>query len=157
MKILFPLLLCGLLLCVGGCLLPVPSRSTIVLGLRGRVLDRNTATAIPDVRVEQMLAPDFVKASISGNDGSFDIHPVGQWHWGRSVGLALNHRLPHEKRFLGEPVPLRLSHPDYESKELLILTPDWPQPIEQTPVPHRAIAATNHYLELGSIELHPKQ
>lgn len=157
MKVPFIVMSCSVIVSICGCVLPAPSRSTIALGLRGRIVANSTSTPISGVRVEEVIAPDMIQHVVTAEDGSFEIDPVQQRHWGRSVGLALTHPLPHQKRFLGEPVPLRLSHPGYQSRELLILTPDWPQPTESKPVPHRAVAVTNQYLELGIIELDPKE
>ncbi|MDX9793886.1 MAG: hypothetical protein RBU24_10295 [Kiritimatiellia bacterium] len=153
MKSLLVLVASLFILCEVGCILPDPSCSMIAFGLRGRIVATDTKTAIPNVRVEEDLAPGMVEGTVTANDGLFDVQPVKQRHWGRSFGLALNHPLPNDKRFLGEPVRLRLSHPGYMDKEVVVLTPDWPLPIAKEPVPHRAVAVTNKYLELGVIEM----
>jgi hypothetical protein len=143
-------------ICICGCVLPIPSRSTIMLGLNGCIVESSTRTPVSGVCVEEVVAPDMIRHVVSADDGSFKFAPVRQQHWCRYFGCALSYPLPYPKRTLFQPVPLRFSHPDYQSRELLILTPDWPHPAQLMPDSQRAVVVSNQYLELGIVELAPK-
>lgn len=149
-KLFFPILLLG----VSGCIVPMPSKSTIAHGLRGKIIDNETGAPIYAAHIDIHLTSNILQQCISSDDGTFNTDPFVQKHWGHYYGLALNHKLPPPKRFFGEPLQVRIMHPEYESKELWVLTPDWPSPtMEQSCSQHRAISETNQYLKLGVIKL----
>lgn len=110
-----------------GCVIPVPSVSTIATRCEGRVVDARSAAPIPNavVKIEHTRRvfleghpPPVTQTRTVQTDpeGRFKLPPTRQYHWGYLFGVALNYPLPNPKRFAPDrPLKVEASHPDFQT------------------------------------------
>jgi hypothetical protein len=110
------------LLC-SGCVLPIPSRTTVRQGLSGRVVDSRSIKPIAGASISVQYVTHNCSAgtqtATTDSFGRFRIPGDHQYHWGYLIGIALNYPLPYPRR-LGEPdlpASLTISHPRYQLLE----------------------------------------
>jgi len=125
MRLHMPLLWISLALT--GCVIPIPSVSTIATGCDGTVVDARSADPVPNAVVKIShtrrvfsggVSPPItqVKTVRTGNDGRFRLPPTRQYHWGYLFGVALNYPLPYPKRFAPDRLlKVEASHPDFQT------------------------------------------
>ena len=105
------------LLC-GGCVLPIPSRTTVRQGLSGRVVDSRTTKGIAGATVSSQFVTHHRSGgsltATTDSSGRFRIPGDYQYHWGYLIGIALNYPLPYPRLgALDLPASVVISHPDY--------------------------------------------
>jgi hypothetical protein len=66
------------LLCLTGCVLPVPHRRVHQFGVKGRIIDAKTSGPVANAALVAKDQP--AKRCSSASDGSFVIPPVYGWH-----------------------------------------------------------------------------
>ncbi len=107
---------------LSGCVLPYPSRTYTIEGLKGRVLDAQTRDPVPcaKVMVNYAKGPMYDLSEnrevMTKASGRFEIPAEHVQHWFYIFGVALNHRWPHPDYFGGPDLPsaLTIEHPGYE-------------------------------------------
>ena len=114
-------LLTTALLC-GGCVLPIPSRTTVRQGLSGRVVDSQTTKGVAGASVSSEFVSHGRRAgsltATTDSAGRFRVPGDYRYHWGYLIGVALNYPLPYPGPGSPTlPASVVISHPDYRLLE----------------------------------------